>query len=584
MIYASFPNTNDTFFIYLLSILSFVLFLVYIIFQSHYGKHIRNNELKYMTNNSYEFIFNLKTNEVTFFKKYEAQNVKTEKLKDFYKRILDQRKLTMFKNWVNDLSNNVDRTLQSEIDVLISEDEIASIYFYELTESSNPNIIHIEGKTVFKKQNISNGNSSKLGISVDTAFLRKHKNTGYMIYLRLMPCTKNVPQEKAALALKLVNHIFVSFYNESNLRLKLNASINEYNLALIDYTEQTPDDYGEVINAFAKRISDELSLNNLDKLMNFVIGVGRCDEYQAPYDLLADLKNLTYANIESENHVEWFFRSQESTIEKTIEARKEIETFLSGRKVKGNTKILSLFSPLVNLGSAKLYGFMTHSVPYNTSFKNLNQFFSYAEELDLAEEVCSTMMKRIVNVYYNEYAKLNISIKGRKMDTRLFLQLNRFDFKYMLDYIDNIRYLKSCNPVFVISENLLNEIAGKNITNAFNFLQSLKNKNFELCLSIKDRAFPWPDSIYEKFDYYLFDMNIVKKRKVDFAASTGIKAVFNKLETFEKPFIAINVENKTQYRILSEKGVKLLSGDYFGKESENISLPNLVRIAKLKIN
>lgn len=558
---------------------SFVIFLICAIVQSYYGNQERKKEMKFRTLDVCEFYFDFNNKEVTYFKRFDSTSMTKEKISVFYKRILDPRKLTMFKDWLNDLNKGVERVLQSEIEISFDNDEMISFYFYQNLESNTPNVVHLEATQIIN-QDQEVATSNKKGISVGTAFLRKYKNSGYMVYLRIFPCNKDIAPEKPVIALKEVTHIFQSFYNESNLRVRLNASHNEYILGLIDYTDATPDEYGLIMENFSKKIEGRLELLNFQNDMNYCIAVGKCEEYQEPYELLSTLKHLTYYSTNAVNHIEWYFRSEGITIEKTIEARKELEQILNGKSKNASNKVVSLFSPLIDMDSCRLFGFYSHTITNTSIFKSMNELFKTSEEFDLSKDVCITLMKRILFKYYTQYVRTHVS-RGFKNNNRLFLQLSPYDVKYLFDFVDDIRYIKSCNIVFIIGEDLLNDMVKKDINEAFRFLQSLKDRNFELCFRVKDRALPWPNGIYEKFDYYLADKNL-HSGKEHLDSSTSLKAVFNKLEVFEKPFIAIDVESRTEFKILSEKNVKIFSGDYFAKDSQDIVMPNLIKIGKLK--
>ena len=545
------------------------------ILQSFFIKRSRTIRLNKQKKIMYEFIFNFNKKEVTYFKRFESGSLTKMSFKEFYKMVPDARKLSMFKNYLNDLLYGSDKSLNSEIDIYLNGDNFTTFYFVQEMKGDD-NIVHLVGYPIsYTKPNLYIGASS--GISIGTAYLRKHGDAGHMIYIRFFPFDKELESDKANIILNDLKTICMAFTGDSNSRQRLNIGDDKNGFAIIDYDNEIGDEYELIVNDLVRRLESRLEMSGYASLFDFRIGVARNNEFNDPEECLQEIRNVTYYQYVENNKVEWFKNYNDETLEKSILDKHELLQLIEGNN--NEKKIESLYSPLIDVESCSLFGFYSKTVTYSTRFKTLNDMFDAAYENNLTAGFSEVLFKRLIGIYHSNFLKVYQNKQG-KCPQRLFLQLSKYDVEHIFKILKNVNYLDECNIVFVLNEKILNDIVEEDIDKAFKLLASFKSRKYELCLRIKDRDLPWPNELYKCFDFFLFTKHInSSKERVE--TSTSLKAVLARLETFNKPIISIGVGNKSDLKLLYEKNIKILGGKLFGEPKEIIVPPNLSKINNL---
>ena len=547
------------------------------VIHSFFLNKTRANEINKRNKNIYEFIFDFNKKQVTYFKRYNASKIEKYSFKDFYKKIPDPRKLGMFKIYLSDLNNGNNKSLNSEIDILVGEDEFISFYFVEEMKSSN-SILHLVGYPISYSKGMSHFVNNSSGISIGTAYLRKHRADGYMIYIRIFPLDREVIQEKANIIINDLKTICIAFTGESNLRQRLNLGEDDKNgFGIIDYTDESLEEYKTILNNLSRKLQARLELSGYSSVFDFFIGVAQNEFFKDPIDCLEEIKNLTYFHNENNNKVEWYNKVNDDSIEKSLVEKHELLQLIEGNNRE--KKIESLYLPLIDADTCSLFGFYTKTVAYSTKFKSLNDMFEAAHEHGLVNELSNVVVKRLIGIYYSTFVKVFQNRKG-KCPQKLFIQLSKFDIDSIFNTLSEVKHLDECNLVFVISESVLNEIVEKDIDRAFKLLEVFKTKNYELCLRIKDRDFPWTRELYQLFDYFLFTKHInVSREAVE--TSSSFRAILNKLEIYNKPIISVGVDTKSDFKVIYENNIRIVGGKLFGEPREIIIPPNLSKINNL---
>ncbi|MCF0118031.1 MAG: EAL domain-containing protein [Bacilli bacterium] len=566
--------------IYLSLVFLFVILGVLLFFHSRVAKSNRKNKMSGNRLNVYHFIIDLKDTTVTYFKQYSGSSMKTIHYEQFLDRIVNTRKRKMFVNWLINYSD--DESLFSELEYRLDDDEIIYIYFVKTFNSENKFRFYLTGYPITydksEYRRLSASNNSYQGLSVPTLYLRKKGRIGYMIYIRFFMLNQEVDEVKQNIIINDLRSVCISFLKEQNTRFKI-ASFEKESFAFIDYVETSEDDYRYVIEGLARLLNARLKMNNYKSLYDFIISGASNKDFKDSVKCFETIKQNTYLVDTDGDKILWHNEDKFNLINERNIKKKEMELLIHGKNK--DKKIKLTYQPLINIVDKSVLGYYCRCSTLSTSYSNLTDMLKKANEYGLSADFLEVIMRRLVTKFYREAVRADVLDDTYRFSQKLFLQISLYDKPHLLNVIEKIPLLSECNATFVFDEFVINNWCSENLSETIELLKEVKN-NFQISLRLKDRSLPWPNELYELFDYFILDRHVMTDGE-RYDTSSAIKSITNKItKSFKAPLIALDIENANTYRLLRDKSFTIFAGDFFAKPNEGVVPPNLNKIGVLK--
>ena len=112
----------------------------------------------------------------------------------------------------------------------------------------------------------------------------------------------------------------------------------------------------------------------------------------------------------------------------------------------------------------------------------------------------------------------------------------------------------------MFDEQEINENSG-NVELLLHTLESLKDKGFELALSLKDKNLLLKDSVYFMFHYFVVGSAMMEEVKENNRIRLSLYALIESLLKYNRPIIATDLEGWQAVELIIKSGINYISSD-----------------------
>ena len=143
---------------------------------------------------------------------------------------------------------------------------------------------------------------------------------------------------------------------------------------------------------------------------------------------------------------------------------------------------------------------------------------------------------------------------------RLFFTISMVDVNSVYEIISQIPNYQKAHIILVFDEQEINENS-TNIDLLVHILEGLKEKGFELALSLKDKNLLLNDTVYFQFHYFVVGSAMMEEVKENNRIRLSLYALIESLLKYSRPIIATDLEGWQAVELIIKSGINYISSD-----------------------
>ncbi len=559
--------------IMLIMMIVFSILLVFITTMLFVSAHRSNKQSKIIASKkrkNYIFAINFADETVIYFEKANPRMQVNLKLESFYTHIIDPRSRDLFRTWLENIFND-NRNLLTEITMNLDGRHIVPLYFTIDSLEQEKHIVHLSSYSVeflndySKKKHffLASVNESK-GINIDTIFTKKSVNSGLLLFIRFFALDKRIDQARQTAMLNELRQACFLHLKEKKSRFRIEYD-DANSFVIYDTGYSTLSDMQKSTISLIKKLNSRLEIHSYQNDFGFSIGAVETKYFADGKKCLDVALNKSISAERQENRFDWFLPG-DGTEEFTSQLwEEELESVIKGKKRE--RKLRYLFQPMVQSVPLKMFGYYAFVEPENSSFRNIDEMKTKANEYGRNEELLQVICRSLINKFYNESIKRTLESENEN-ELKLFISISSHDKDCILKVLSDIRHTKDCNIVIVIDENDMNELVARSYEEVITDLHAIRKKGSQIALLLREGNLTWANGVYESFDFFIIDKSLTTGEE-SLASSSAIKRLTSKLISFHRPMIAIDMDNKSMIHILRDKNFTIFAGNAIESPSED---------------
>ena len=552
--------TDYRFVIFFVALLVLTLLLVIVTVYYAVGAH---NEIKFKKQISYEstttriFIIDVKKNKYVVFNKSDISNKKTADLFSFYSSF-HPNDVERVKSWIFDICvnpNDVNEYL--EADVLINRTNKVCFSLLRLLEYNREvGLIHLESHLLKYITPLNEPKKKTTGKKAPTGIVKRsqimqmvNKNkalAGFTYCIRFFYTKQKVISNdkiERYMVMNLKNAIYPFASNPRLPRQMLDNGDNE--LFLFDLRISNKEAAMQLANSMAKAIRREMEVNGFAGFINFAIGVVENANFYQDYDAIEEkAREACMAGQTNSKEIVLHQRNIEANNEMIL-YNEQIEHILKDNVLR------FLYRPIINAKTSQVIGYFEYVKAYDSPFSSYAEMSKYAARINLNTELLAKVSKNVVSKFIMERPDESM---------RLFFTISMVDVNSVYDIISQIPNYQRAHIILVFDEQEINENS-TNIELLVHTLEGLKDKGFELALSLKDKNLLLNDSVYFQFHYFVVGSAMMEEVKENNRIRLSLYALIESLLKYSRPIIATDLEGWQAVELIIKSGINYISSD-----------------------
>ena len=552
--------TDYRFIIFFSALLVVGLLLTLVITYYAIGAH---NERKFNKQISYEstttriFIIDVKKNKYVVFNKSDISNKKTADLFSFYSSF-HPNDVEKVKSWIFDICVNPGEVNEYlEADVLINKTNKVCFSLLRLLEYNREiGLIHLESHLLKyitplnepkKKTNAKKAPTGIVKRSQIMQLINKNKAlSGFTYCIRFFYTKQKVISNdkiERYMVMNLKNAVYPFAANPRLTRQMLDNGDNE--LFLFDLRISNKESAMQLANSMAKAIRREMEVNGFAGFINFSIGVVENANFYRDFDSIEEkAREACMAGQTNSKEIVLHQRNIEANNE-TILYNQQIEHILKENVLR------FLYRPVINAKTAQTIGYFEYVKAYDSPFSSFAEMSKYASRINLNGELLAKVSKNVIPKFIMERPDESM---------RLFFTISMVDVNSVYEIISQIPNYKKAHIILVFDEQEINENS-TNIDLLVHILEGLKEKGFELALSLKDKNLLLNDTVYFQFHYFVVGSAMMEEVKENNRIRLSLYALIESLLKYSRPIIATDLEGWQAVELIIKSGINYISSD-----------------------
>ena len=552
--------TDYRFIIFFSALLVVGLLLTLVIVYYAVGAH---NENKFNKQISYEstttriFIIDVKKNKYMVFNKSDISNKKTADLFSFYSSF-HPNDVEKVKSWIFDICVNPDEVNEYlEADVLINKTNKVCFSLLRLLEYNREiGLIHLESHLLKyitplnepkKKTNAKKAPTGIVKRSQIMQLINKNKAlSGFTYCIRFFYTKQKVISNdkiERYMVMNLKNAVYPFAANPRLTRQMLDNGDNE--LFLFDLRISNKESAMQLANSMAKAIRREMEVNGFAGFINFSIGVVENANFYRDFDSIEEkAREACMAGQTNSKEIVLHQRNIEANNE-TILYNQQIEHILKENVLR------FLYRPVINAKTAQTIGYFEYVKAYDSPFSSFAEMSKYASRINLNGELLAKVSKNVIPKFIMERPDESM---------RLFFTISMVDVNSVYEIISQIPNYQKAHIILVFDEQEINENS-TNIELLVHILEGLKEKGFELALSLKDKNLLLNDTVYFQFHYFVVGSAMMEEVKENNRIRLSLYALIESLLKYSRPIIATDLEGWQAVELIIKSGINYISSD-----------------------
>ena len=518
------------------------------------------------------YAVDVKNNHVVYFNKSDLKNKYHVNLNDFYSKF-HPSDINKLKDWIFSIyvpQNNPEEYL--EIDVMLEKGKQSSFSLLKLVKyNAQTGVIHLEShilkyiapnnKSIRK---IQGHNPRVVKRSTIANLFNKGKSVlGYTFNIRFF-CTKkraltNEKYEKFMI-MTLKNEVYPFAANNKIIRQIMDNGENE--ITLFDFKLTTKEDAIRFASSIARSLRKCIGVNSYQKAVSFSIGIVENAQFYQQFDLLMNKAQEACITAQQLDQETYFYYKTASTMIPKSKYTKEVENLMK----PGNLRYL--FRPIFDINKNSILGYFEYVKAYDSPFSTFEEMSKYASMVGKNRDLFAMVGKYVIPKFASECQDKN---------QRLFFHVSLTDLEHIIDVLPQVVMFKNVKTVLVFNEQELDENSS-DIEFLNTALQSLKNNQYELAMTLKDKNLLLDPSVYVNFDYFVVGASMIGEIKKNAMTRLSIHSLVEQLLKYDRPIVATDLEGWQSIELIVKSGISIVS-------SEAISASNdmLLPIEKKKM-
>ena len=345
------------------------------------------------------------------------------------------------------------------------------------------------------------------------------------------------------MVMNLKNSIYPFASNPRLPRQMVDNGDNE--LFLFDLRISNKETAMQLANSMAKTIRREMEVNGFAGFINFAIGVVENSTFYQDFDAIEEkAREACMAGQTNSKEIVLHQRNIEANSE-LLSYNEQIEHILKDNVLR------FLYRPIINAKTSQVIGYFEYVKAYDSPFSSYAEMSKYASRINKNVDLLAKVSKNVISKFIME--RPNEAM-------RLFLTISMVDVNYVYDIISQIPNYQKAHIILVFDEQEINENSA-NVELLLHTLESLKDKGFELALSLKDKNLLLKDSVYFMFHYFVVGSAMMEEVKENNRIRLSLYALIESLLKYNRPIIATDLEGWQAVELIIKSGINYISSD-----------------------
>lgn len=557
MKFGDFSDINFIIFFTIMVVLFIALLTIVIIFYISVRSDRRFRErVDYESTTTRIYIIDVKKNKIVQLNKSDMSHKITYDLYSFYSSFHpnDSEKV---KNWIFQICVDPKSAGEYlEADVLINGSRKVYFSLLRLLEyKPESGLIHLEDHilkyiTPINAPKKKNDNRTPSGIvkrSQIMGLINHNKSlSGYTYCIRFFYTRQKVISNDKIERYMVMNlkNIVYTFANTPKLpRQILDNGDNE--LFLFDLRISSKEAALQLANSIARYLNKQIEVNGFSGYINFAIGMVENGQFYQDYDTIEEKAREACISGQTNGNDIVLYQRNANANSDMVKYSEQIEHLLQDGALR------YLYRPIINVKTSQTIGYFEYVKAYDSPFSSFSEMSKYASRINKNLELFALIAKNVITKFNSE-----------RLDDHslLFLNVSMIDINNIASIINEIPHHDSVKIVLVFDEQEVNENS-HNTELLISTLSSLRNHNFELALSLKDKNLLLDDKVYFLFHYFVVGSAMMEEVKHNNRIRLSLYTLLESLMKYNRPIIATDLEGWQAVELIIKSGIYYISSD-----------------------
>ena len=558
MEFGNFHDTKFVIFFATLLILFFLLVGVIVVFAiSRYKDRKFHERVDYESTTTRIYIIDVKKNKIIQLNKSDMAHKVTYDLYSFYSSF-HPNDSERVKDWIFKICVNPKEAGEYlEADVLLNgaSRKICFSLLRLLDYKPESGLIHLESHilkyiTPLNAPKKKNDNRAPVGIvkrSQIMQMVNSNKSlSGYSYCIRFFYTSQKVISNDKIERYMVMNlkNVIYTFANSPKLpRQILDNGDNE--IFLFDLRISNNETAIQLANSISRSLKKQMEVNGFSGYIDFAIGVVENKQFYQDYDVIEErAREACISGQTNGKDVVLYHRNASGNVD-MIKYNEQIEHLLNDGALR------YLYRPIINVKTSQTIGYFEFVKAYDSPFSSFSEMSKYASRINKNLELFTLVAKNVISKFASEVQSSN---------SLLFLTVSMIDINNIASIINQIPYHDRVKIVLVFDEQEINENS-QNIELLSSTLLGLRNHQFELALSLKDKNLLLDDRIYFMFHYFVVGSAMMEEVKHNNRIRLSLYALLESLMKYNRPIIATDLEGWQAVELIIKSGIQYISSD-----------------------
>lgn len=514
-------------------------------------------QISYESTTARIFIIDVKKNRYVMFNKSDISHKKVADLFSFYS-YFHPNDVERVKNWIFEICVNPNEISEYlEADVLINRTNKVCFSLFRLLEyNRDVGLIHLESHLLKYITPLNEPKKKVVGKKAPTGIVKRsqimqmiNKNkalSGFTYCIRFFYTKQKIISNdkiERYMVMNLKNAVYPFASNPRLPRQMIDNGENE--LFIFDLRISNKESAMQLANSIAKAIKREMEVNGFAGFINFSIGVVENANFYRDYDAIEEkAREACMAGQTNSKEIVLHQRNIDAQSE-FVSYNEQIEHILKDNVLR------FLYRPIINAKTSQVIGYFEYVKAYDSPFSSYAEMSKYAARINKNVDLLAKVSKSVITKFLMERPEESF---------KLFFSISMVDVNNVYDIISQIPNYQKAHIILVFDEQEINENSN-NVELLLHILDSLREKGFELALSLKDKNLLLIDRVYFMFHYFVVGSAMMEEVKENNRIRLSLYALIESLLKYSRPIIATDLEGWQAVELIIKSGINYISSD-----------------------
>lgn len=514
-------------------------------------------QISYESTTTRIFIIDVKKNRYVMFNKSDISHKKVADLFSFYSSF-HPNDVERVKNWIFEICVNPSEISEYlEADVLINRTNKVCFSLLRLLEyNRDVGLIHLESHLLKYITPLNEPKKKVVGKKAPTGIVKRsqimqmiNKNkalSGFTYCIRFFYTKQKIISNdkiERYMVMNLKNAVYPFASNPRLPRQMIDNGENE--LFIFDLRISNKESAMQLANSIAKAIKREMEVNGFAGFINFSIGVVENANFYRDYDVIEEkAREACMAGQTNSKEIVLHQRNIDAKSE-FVSYNEQIEHILKDNVLR------FLYRPIINAKTSQVIGYFEYVKAYDSPFSSYAEMSKYAARINKNVDLLAKVSKSVITKFLMERPEESF---------KLFFSISMVDVNNVYDIISQIPNYQKAHIILVFDEQEINENSN-NVELLLHTLDSLREKGFELALSLKDKNLLLNDQVYFMFHYFVVGSAMMEEVKENNRIRLSLYALIESLLKYSRPIIATDLEGWQAVELIIKSGINYISSD-----------------------